>query len=146
MNDKEFLLMALEKAKLCKPTGSAYSVGCLIVKDGKVISIGYSREDGLKCHAEEAALKKVDGEGSTVYTTMEPCSKRASREISCVDEIIGKRVSRVVFGCREPNHFQKCQGVDLLREAGIEVVQIKELANVCLRVSVKGTELENTNH
>ena len=68
---------------------------------------------------------KVDASGTDMYTTMEPCSKRLSGNEPCVKHIIEANIGRVFIGAREPDHFVKCEGVDILRAAGIEVYDVK---------------------
>jgi len=127
MIDDVFMKLAIEEAKKCPPSQTAYSVGCVIVRDGKVVSTGYSREDGDKVHAEESALSKLEGiaNGCTVYTTMEPCSTRASRPTPCAQLIIRSGATTVVYACEEPPHFvADCKGVELLKKQGIEVYHL----------------------
>ena len=54
-----------------------------------------------------------------MYTTMEPCSKRLSGNMPCVENCIKHGVGRVFVGVREPTHFVRCEGVAQLVEAGI---------------------------
>jgi len=135
MIDDLFMELAIEEAKKCPPSQTAYSVGCVIVLDGHVLSLGYSREDGDKVHAEESALSKLEGiaKGSTIYSTMEPCSKRASRPLSCAQLIIKSGATRVVYACEEPPHFvADCKGIEFLKQQGIEVVQLSKYEEPCL--------------
>src|SRR5882724_5269320 len=73
-----------ELAARCPESMSAFAVGAVIVgADGLVLAEGYSRDDDPFVHAEESALRKVEGDhrlaAATLYTTLEPCTKRASR-------------------------------------------------------------------
>jgi diaminohydroxyphosphoribosylaminopyrimidine deaminase/5-amino-6-(5-phosphoribosylamino)uracil reductase len=128
--DRRWLWEAIELSRLCPPTDSAYAVGAIIVgRDGYERSRGYSRDVDPYIHAEESALAKVRGAdlaGATMYTTLEPCSKRSSGPRTCADLIIEAGFARVVMALREPPVFVHCVGVELLREAGIEVVVIEE--------------------
>ncbi len=90
---------------------------------------GFSRERPGNTHAEEVALAKLveaghDTAGCDLYTSMEPCSKRLSGKTSCVARCIEHRVGRVFIGVREPDHFVRCEGVEQLLDAGIEVFDV----------------------
>ena len=133
--------LAIELAWLAPPSAAAYSVGAVIVgADGAELSRGFSREGDPHVHAEEAALGKLGpGDprlaGATIYSTLEPCSQRASRPRSCSELIIATRnagsagIGRVVIAWREPGVFvADCQGVELLERAGIAVTELPDLA------------------
>jgi pyrimidine deaminase RibD-like protein len=101
--------LAVELAWLCPPSATAYSVGAVIVgADGNEVSRGYSREGGDPlAHAEESALGKLAAgdprlAGATIYSTLEPCSRRKSRPRTCTQLIIASGIRRVVIAWREP--------------------------------------------
>lgn len=148
--DAHFLRLAVELSRSCPPVSGAYSVGAIVTDaHGVVMSTGYSREplrglgDPEKNHAEEVALAKLTrGSGpldqhrddprlrsATVYTSLEPCSPRASRPLSCTDHILAAAIPRVVLALREPALLAVCDGADRLRAAGVEVVELPELAD-----------------
>lgn len=132
-DDRRWLRDAIELAGLCPPSSTAYSVGAVLVAGEDVLATGFSREAGMADHAEERALQKVDpGDArlasATMYTSLEPCSTRASRPQSCTQLILDAGIPRVVFAWREPNLFVDCQGAELLRRAGVEVVEIPHFA------------------
>ena len=84
-------------------------------------------------HAEEVALATVaPGDprlaGATVYSSLEPCGQRASRAVSCAELIIRLGVRRVAFAMREPALLAAGKGAALLADAGVEVVEVPELA------------------
>ncbi|CEG48380.1 drap catalyzes the third step of the riboflavin biosynthesis pathway [Plasmopara halstedii] len=85
-------------------------------------------------HAEQVALTKLDfkADGATVYTTMEPCSKRLSANVPCVQSCLRAGVARVVIGVMEPKTFVICNGVQLLQNAGVDVKLLKGLERDCL--------------
>lgn len=127
--------VALNEARKCPVVERAYSVGAVIVDaDGVEVSRGYSRETDPKVHAEEAALEKIDIAefrnvlaGATIYSTLEPCSERASRPKSCSQLILESGIGRVVSAWREPSLFvADAQGVERLRAAGVDVVELPE--------------------
>lgn len=136
-DDLKWMSLAIEQAKLCPTVASAFSVGAVIVDtNGDEVSRGYSRETDEKVHAEESALAKVGDNdlarlsGATIYSTLEPCSQRASRPLSCTHLIVDAGIPRVVMAWREPSLFvADCQGVELLKSAGVEVVELPELAD-----------------
>lgn len=131
--DRKWLAAAIELSKQCPPSRTAFSVGAYVVAaDDTVLATGYSREGDPVVHAEEAALLKladVDLSGATVYSSLEPCSKRASRPVSCTQAILKAGVGRIVFGWREPLIFTDCDGAEILRAAGADVKEIPELAS-----------------
>ncbi len=134
MDDRHWLRVACDLAHLCPPSSAALSVGALIVSaDGGEMSRGHSRENDPHEHAEEAALAKVDPRdqrlaGATLYTSVEPCSTRRSRPVTCTELILTSGIGRVVFAWREPPVFAECTGADDLRAAGVTVLELPELA------------------
>lgn len=102
--------------------------------DDEEIAAGWSRDTDRLSHAEEAALGKLPvGDprlaAATLYSSLEPCSKRLSRPMPCAQLIIAAGIPRVVIAWREPDLFQTgVNGVELLATAGIEVVELGELA------------------
>lgn len=140
--DLALLGRAVELSRLCPPSDTAFSVGAVLVGvDGTVLSEGYSREGDPLDHAEEAALAKLPAGdprllGATVYSSLEPCGQRASRPLTCSRLLIAAGVGRVVVAWREPDLFVTgCQGTALLEAAGIEVVELPELASEARKVN-----------
>ena len=131
-DDGRWMRAALELARQCPPSAAAFSVGAVIVDAaGTELSRGFSREGGDPvAHAEESALAKLSpGEprlaGATVYSTLEPCSRRKSRPLTCTELIIAAGLRRVVIAWREPALFvADCQGVELLTQAGLDVTEL----------------------
>ena len=135
--DERWMRLAIELAWRCPPSQTAYSVGAVIVDaDGHELSRGFSREDDPVVHAEESALAKVSATdprlaGATIYSTIEPCSQRKSRPRTCTELIIAARLRRVVIAWREPDLFvDNCQGEELLAQAGVEVAELPDLAEL----------------
>ncbi len=133
--NRRWMEVAIELAYLCPRSERAYSVGAVIVDEyGQELARGYSRETDEHVHAEESALTKLAPDDprlphATIYSTLEPCSERRSRPRSCARLILAACIPRVVIAWREPNLFvADCQGVELLAEAGVEVVEIPQLA------------------
>ena len=134
--DRHWLALACELAELCPPSDTAFSVGAVVVAaDGSELARGYSREGGDPVvHAEEAALAKVDPEDprlvrATVYSSLEPCARRASRPAPCARLILDAGVRRVVTAWREPDTFVAgADGSGVLTAAGAAVVVLTEYA------------------
>ena len=95
---------ALRQAKKAEKLGEV-PIGCVIVKDGKIIARGYNRRNTDKntlAHAELQAIRKASKavgdwrlEECTMYITLEPCQM-------CAGAIEQARIPRVVIGCRNP--------------------------------------------
>ena len=96
-------------------------VGCVIVRDGHVVSEGWHERAG-GAHAEVVALERAAGaaRGATVYVTLEPCSHQG-RTPPCVDALIRAAVARVVIAMQDPNPLVCGAGMRRLRDAGITV-------------------------
>ncbi|MDT0392513.1 MULTISPECIES: dihydrofolate reductase family protein [Streptomyces] len=134
--DHRWLSLACELAEQCPPSDTAFSVGAVVVAaDGTELARGHSREGGDPVvHAEEAALARIDPAdprlpGATVYSSLEPCARRASRPVPCARLILDAGVRRVVTAWREPDTFVAgADGSGLLAAAGAEVVVLPEHA------------------
>lgn len=98
-------------------------VGCVIVKDGRVISEGYHEKYGTY-HAERSALLscKEDPEGAEAYVTLEPCC-HYGKTPPCTEILIEKKIRKVYIGSRDPNPLVAGKGAKILRAHGIEVVE-----------------------
>ena len=97
-------------------------VGAVIVKEGRIIGDGYHARFG-GAHAEVNAIRRAsEGQGAagaTVYVTLEPCS-HFGKTPPCVDMLIASKVARVVIGTSDPNPLVSGNGIQALREHGIE--------------------------
>jgi len=99
-------------------------VGCVLVRDGRIIGEGWHQQAGLP-HAEAVALAALaaagaTARGATAYVTLEPCS-HFGRTPPCADALIGAGVARVVVAMQDPNPLVAGQGLAQLAAAGIEV-------------------------
>ncbi|WP_406493890.1 dihydrofolate reductase family protein [Streptomyces sp. NBC_01604] len=132
--DHHWLALACELAALCPPSDTAFSVGAVVVAaDGTELARGHSREgDDPVVHAEEAALAKITpGDprlaSATVYSSLEPCARRASRPAPCARLILDAGVRRVVTAWREPDTFVAgADGSGVLVAEGATVVVLPE--------------------
>lgn len=135
--DKAYLRIAKEWGQLsyCQRK----KVGAIIVKDKMIISDGYNGtpsgfenccedEDGLTkwyvLHAEANAILKVakstqSCDGATLYITMSPCK-------DCSKLIHQAGIVRVVY----QNSYKDLEGIELLKRAGVEVIQVEDLSSV----------------
>ena len=97
------------------------AVGCVIVRDGRVVGRGRT-QDGGRPHAEVDALRQAGdlAKGATVYVTLEPCSHHG-RSPPCADALIAAGVSCVVSALEDPNPLVNGQGHARLRGAGVAV-------------------------
>jgi pyrimidine deaminase RibD-like protein len=111
-----------------------------------VLSTGYTGEmllDGKMRHAEDIAISKalasgvdLSSDGVTLYSTLEPCSIRASGKTSCCKIIIDNKISTVVYGAKEPYDERLgivCEGHATLQAAGIKVIFLESMAEQCLQ-------------
>lgn len=101
------------------------NVGCVLVKDGKIIGEGYHQQAG-QAHAEINALnhaKQLGNSviGATAYVTLEPCSHQG-RTGSCAKAFIDAKISKVIIANIDPNPMVSGQGIAKLKSAGIEVI------------------------
>ncbi|MFS1512291.1 bifunctional diaminohydroxyphosphoribosylaminopyrimidine deaminase/5-amino-6-(5-phosphoribosylamino)uracil reductase RibD [Chengkuizengella sp. SCS-71B] len=122
LNDETYMRLALQMAETTKgQTEINPVVGCVIVKEGRVIGMGAHLKMGT-AHAEVQALKMAgkDAEDSTVYVTLEPCS-HYGKTPPCAERLIQEKVKRVVVACTDPNPNVAGRGIQKLRNAGIEV-------------------------
>ncbi|MYW44184.1 dihydrofolate reductase family protein [Streptomyces sp. SID161] len=133
--DHHWLRAACDLAAQCPPSETAFSVGAVVVAaDGTELARGHSREGADPVvHAEEAALAKIDAAdprlpGATVYSSLEPCARRASRPAPCAELILRAGVRRVVTAWREPDTFvAAADGTGVLTAAGAQVVVVPDL-------------------
>lgn len=101
-------------------------VGAVLVHEDRIIGEGYHRQYG-KAHAEVNCIASVRPEDvsliphSTIYVSLEPCAHHGKTP-PCADLVIGKRIPRVVVGCRDPFPEVNGKGIEKLQAAGVEVI------------------------
>lgn len=162
-----FLKQTIDLAKESPPKPTNFRVGCVIVAYGgpnspQILSTGYTLELEGNTHAEQCALQKLasqhsipeDDVGSVLsreldavlYTSLEPCGKRLSGNLACVQRIINTRkqnpeggIRKVVFGAKEPGTFvQDSQSCKFLTEAGIDWEYLPDFEQGILSVAMEG--------
>ncbi|WP_042162622.1 bifunctional diaminohydroxyphosphoribosylaminopyrimidine deaminase/5-amino-6-(5-phosphoribosylamino)uracil reductase RibD [Paenibacillus gorillae] len=122
LNDSYYMGLALElAAKAAGQTGINPVVGCVVVKEGRIIGVGTHLKRGTG-HAEVHALQMAgdEAEGATVYVTLEPCS-HFGKTPPCCERIIAAKAARVVVAATDPNPQVAGRGLERLRESGIDV-------------------------
>lgn len=100
------------------------NVGCVIVREGRVVGRGWTQAGG-RPHAEAMALAEAGAEarGATAYVTLEPCAHQSSRGPACSDLLIEAGVARVVAALEDPDPRTVGQGFTRLEAAGIAVTR-----------------------
>ena len=124
LTDKEYMLRAISLAKKGEGwTNPNPMVGAVIVRDGRIIGEGYHKKYG-ELHAERNAFAslKESAKGATMYVTMEPCC-HYGKTPPCTQAIIEHKIGKVVIGSKDPNPKVSGKGVQILKEAGISVVE-----------------------
>ena len=119
---EEYMRRALELARKGEGhTSPNPMVGCVVVKDGRIISEGYHEKYG-EFHAERNALTRCteDTAGADLYVTLEPCCHQGKTP-PCTDIIIEKKIARVFVGSMDSNPLVEGKGVQILRDHGIYV-------------------------
>lgn len=119
---EKYMARAIEIAKTAiGHTSPNPLVGCVVVKEGKIISEACHERYG-QFHAERNALTrcKEDTTGATLYVTLEPCC-HFGKTPPCTQIIIEKKIKKVYVGSIDPNPLMAGKGIDILRENGIEV-------------------------
>ena len=139
MSEKKYLRIAERMA--LRAVGTTYPnppVGAIIVKDGIIISRGWTQPKGVP-HAEIHAINQIKNKknikGAHLYCTLEPCSHKG-KTAPCVNKIIELKFSKVIISQIDRNPLVNSNSVKKLRSAGIEVViknfssKTKELNNI----------------
>ncbi|WP_256376426.1 bifunctional diaminohydroxyphosphoribosylaminopyrimidine deaminase/5-amino-6-(5-phosphoribosylamino)uracil reductase RibD [Uliginosibacterium sp. TH139] len=119
--DERFMARALElAARGLYTTMPNPRVGCVIVREGKIVGEGWHERAG-EAHAEVHALRQAGAlaNGATAYVTLEPCS-HFGRTPPCAQALINSGVRHVVCAMQDPNPLVAGRGLQGLREAGIE--------------------------
>ncbi len=110
-------------------------VGCVLVKNGRVIGEGHHQKFG-DAHAEPNALASCaeSPKGATAYVTLEPCCHTGKKTPPCAPRLIHAKLARVVIGCLDPNPQVNGNGATMLRDAGI-AVEVGVLESECKQLN-----------
>lgn len=119
VTDEISMARAVALARSVPFTGPNPRVGCVIVRDGKIVGQGAHAGAGHP-HAEAVALEGVDATGATAFVTLEPCTHHG-RTPPCAPLLIEAGVARVVIAMEDPDPRVAGRGVSALEAAGIEV-------------------------
>ena len=122
LKDKNYMKLALNLASARKGlTGENPSVGCLIVKNDKIISIGQTGFDG-RPHAEHNAIKNSleKLKGSKMYVTLEPCN-HYGKTPPCTNSIIKSGISEIIYGMDDIDKKVKGKSFKILSNKKIKV-------------------------
>ena len=122
MNHTDHMLLALQLAERGRYTVSPNPmVGCVIVKDGRIIGTGFHQKAGGP-HAEMIALQQAGSEAknATLYVTLEPCCHHG-RTPPCTQALIQAGIQKVYVACTDLNSLMSGKGIEILRAAGITV-------------------------
>lgn len=121
-NDEKMMKEAVKAAKKAKgKTGVNPLVGCVIERDGRIISKGYHKGPGYN-HAEIEAINSASEplEGSTIYITLEPCNI-FGRTPPCIKTLEMIKFRRIVIGMKDPNPKVNGRSIAYLKKKGYEV-------------------------
>ncbi|WP_233115972.1 bifunctional diaminohydroxyphosphoribosylaminopyrimidine deaminase/5-amino-6-(5-phosphoribosylamino)uracil reductase RibD [Aggregatibacter actinomycetemcomitans] len=119
--DVAFMQLALDLAKQGEFTTTPNpSVGCVLVKNGKIVGKGFHFKAG-EPHAEVMALREAgeNARGATAYVTLEPCS-HFGRTPPCAKGLAEAGVSKVIAAMCDPNPQVAGKGLQILADAGIQ--------------------------
>ncbi|HQP91675.1 MAG TPA: bifunctional diaminohydroxyphosphoribosylaminopyrimidine deaminase/5-amino-6-(5-phosphoribosylamino)uracil reductase RibD [Candidatus Omnitrophota bacterium] len=143
-----YMRIALKLAE--KAEGATFPnpcVGCIIVKDNKIIGRGFHRKAGFS-HAEVVALKSAGNRarGASLFCTFEPCA-HFGRTGPCVDQIIKAGIKEVYIGMIDPNPLTRGKSIIKLKKSGIKVSvgylqdEISKLNRPFIKAMTKGIPL-----
>ena len=148
-----YMRLALSLAKEAPPKPTNFCVGAVLVDEAAntILSTGYTLELPGNTHAEQCCLAKAEewgllgnteavGQKLVLYTTMEPCNKRASENLPCTERILkAGRIQVIYVGVKEPEKFVgKNVGREKLEDAGIQYVHVPGLEAEILEVATAG--------
>jgi diaminohydroxyphosphoribosylaminopyrimidine deaminase/5-amino-6-(5-phosphoribosylamino)uracil reductase len=132
-DDLRWMRRAVDLGKQSIPEGSRPStppkVGVVIADTSGLVGESFRGETGPGDHAEYGLLerlKDVDLTGTTVYTTLEPCSRRSPEKQPCAIRLITRRVATVFIGIYDPDPRIHREGWRMLRDTGVELCDFDE--------------------
>jgi diaminohydroxyphosphoribosylaminopyrimidine deaminase/5-amino-6-(5-phosphoribosylamino)uracil reductase len=133
--DRGFMTAALALAR--RGLGRVWpnpAVGCVVVRDGRVVGRGWTQPGG-RPHAETEALRRAGAaaHGATAYVTLEPCAHRGATP-PCAGALIDAGIARAVVALQDPDPRVDGGGLRMLREAGI-VAELGLMADAAAEVN-----------
>jgi pyrimidine deaminase RibD-like protein len=126
-SDRDYQVLAISEARRSVREAGRIPlfVGAVAARGTDLIASAYRGESKLGEHAEytllERKLKDATLAGATVFTTLEPCTKRGTGKVPCAERLVERRIGRVVIGTLDPNPDIRGLGVLTLRQAGVTV-------------------------
>jgi pyrimidine deaminase RibD-like protein len=152
-----YMRYALSLARKSPPRPTNYRVGAVLLdaKTNTILATGYTLECEGNTHAEQCCFIKLSGQyrvpedrladvlpmDTVLYSTVEPCSKRLSGNLPCVERILrlGTAIKTVYVGVQEPEKFVgENTGRKMLEDAGIKVVPVQGMETEILEVATAG--------
>ncbi|MCX8093302.1 MAG: bifunctional diaminohydroxyphosphoribosylaminopyrimidine deaminase/5-amino-6-(5-phosphoribosylamino)uracil reductase RibD [Candidatus Goldbacteria bacterium] len=139
--DEKYIKLTIDLAlKAVGHTSPNPLVGCVIVKNNKIISTGFHKKPGA-LHAEAEAIKKAGqkAKNATLYVNLEPCVHTDKKTPPCVDAIIKARIKKVIASMKDPNPEVNGKGFLKLKQAGCIVIDgvLRKEAEELNRVFIK---------
>ncbi len=158
-----YMRLAMAEAQKSPPKPTNFRVGAVLVDESNdaILSTGYTLELPGNTHAEQCCLAKYAASKgvleeqvglvlppeTVLYTTMEPCAKRLSGNMPCVERIIrtqgggSKGIARVYSGVREPETFVgENSGRAQLEKHGVECILITGFEDEIMEIATAGHE------
>jgi len=127
LTDIELMRRAINLSRNCISEKGKISpaVGAVVARVGAIIAEAYRGEMAPSEHAEYTALERKlaaeDLAGSTVYTTLEPCTTRNHPKLPCADRLLERKIAEVVVGMLDPDPRIYSKGCERLRALGVNV-------------------------
>lgn len=161
LDHASYMRLAISLAEKSIPKSTNFRVGAVLVDEAtnRILATGHTLELPGNTHAEQCCLDKygqlmgvsdeelgnVLPEGAVLYTTMEPCDRRASGNVPCTERILKTKtgtaggIHTVYLGVTEPKTFiEDNTGRTKLEAAGVKCVHIPGLEDLILRVATAG--------
>lgn len=128
LSHRDFMRRAVDLGKQCVDEHSdrpSPRVGVVVSRDGQILAEAYRGQSAPGDHAEYIALERhlagIDLAGTTVYTTLEPCTSRSPKKTPCAKWLAERHVAEVVIGIYDPDPRVNRKGWKHLRDARIKL-------------------------